>query len=723
MATSTWNATLADSWRPSSTGGGSGGWRGDSRAYQGQFENFGLHRGCWFFNDANMRSTLSGRTITNITLRLTRLNGGGSSASQDPTIRLHNHSSRPSGSPSLFGQLTYAGGWSWGQTKTIDLPTTWGNALRDGTARGVGIYTTSDSPYMIFTASAVITVTHEPSVAVPATPTGLAASQVTQTSARLTCNAVSGAESYTFEKETFGFATRTSPLYDSAGLTPNTDYRYRVRANNVGGSSSFSSWVTVRTVPPTPTNLRQIGRTHTTITVQCDPLNVLYEFQPEPSIPDVAERVGTIYTHGGRTPGESVRYRVRSKNDSGVSPFTGWITATAQHLPNAPTLAAVEAINRTVTSRFGWTVSHPDAPNTPSGFQIQMRPAGGATSVDVTQETTATYYDLPGSTLAAGTHEWRVRTRDNLGGWGTFSSWDDFLADQPPAGPTLTAPTAGAPVTSDPFSVTWSAAEQEGGYQLQVVDGVTVVYDTGTVEEPDTRTAQVPYPDNNVDRTTRVRVLRNGLWSAWSEVAHPVSYTPPAQPDMLLEEHMVTLPSGREVVAGIRVTPEHPDPFGDQPDVEYINIWRVHLPSGEATRLLFGADPDVQFVDWSVRSTVEYGYIIFAHGSNSTSSMSGMVSEFGEASTPLPTFTLTVDTVGSGEVTGGGGYAEGATAQVAAYPTPGWLFDAWAGDLTGNTNPTTLLMDANKSITAMFIEDPNAGDDTLPTTLPFTLGA
>src|SRR5204863_195522 len=47
-------------------------------------------------------------------------------------------------------------------------------------------------------------------------------------------------------------------------------------------------------------------------------------------------------------------------------------------------------------------------------------------------------------------------------------------------------------------------------------------------------------------------------------------------------------------------------------------------------------------------------------------------------------------------------YAEGSTVQLTATPDPGFMFAGWSGDATGNTNPLTVTMDADKSITGTF---------------------
>jgi len=47
-------------------------------------------------------------------------------------------------------------------------------------------------------------------------------------------------------------------------------------------------------------------------------------------------------------------------------------------------------------------------------------------------------------------------------------------------------------------------------------------------------------------------------------------------------------------------------------------------------------------------------------------------------------------------------YHHGETVTLTAVPDPNYVFDHWSGDLSGSKNPTTLLMDENKSVTANF---------------------
>jgi len=74
---------------------------------------------------------------------------------------------------------------------------------------------------------------------------------------------------------------------------------------------------------------------------------------------------------------------------------------------------------------------------------------------------------------------------------------------------------------------------------------------------------------------------------------------------------------------------------------------------------------------------------------------------------PPPTqYTLTTAVIGQGSVTGGGTYEEGTVVPVEAIPAEGWKFDYWTGDLSGSTNPTSITMDSNKSVTAHFSQIP-----------------
>ncbi|QUH22333.1 hypothetical protein HYG87_00400 [Methanobacterium alkalithermotolerans] len=50
-------------------------------------------------------------------------------------------------------------------------------------------------------------------------------------------------------------------------------------------------------------------------------------------------------------------------------------------------------------------------------------------------------------------------------------------------------------------------------------------------------------------------------------------------------------------------------------------------------------------------------------------------------------------------------YPAGTVVTLTAVANPGWNFSHWTGDLTGNTNPQTITMDGDRSVTAVFVAD------------------
>ncbi|REE00134.1 polysaccharide lyase family 7 protein [Marinoscillum furvescens] len=69
-------------------------------------------------------------------------------------------------------------------------------------------------------------------------------------------------------------------------------------------------------------------------------------------------------------------------------------------------------------------------------------------------------------------------------------------------------------------------------------------------------------------------------------------------------------------------------------------------------------------------------------------------------------YTLTTSTVGNGTISlnpGGGTYSPGTTVSLTANPASGYQFDHWSGDASGTSATTSVVMDANKSVTAHFV--------------------
>lgn len=66
------------------------------------------------------------------------------------------------------------------------------------------------------------------------------------------------------------------------------------------------------------------------------------------------------------------------------------------------------------------------------------------------------------------------------------------------------------------------------------------------------------------------------------------------------------------------------------------------------------------------------------------------------------TLTTTPSPSAGGTVSGAGNYVIGNNTTITATPFAGYSFSGWSGDASGSTNPTTVSMVANKSVTATF---------------------
>lgn len=70
-------------------------------------------------------------------------------------------------------------------------------------------------------------------------------------------------------------------------------------------------------------------------------------------------------------------------------------------------------------------------------------------------------------------------------------------------------------------------------------------------------------------------------------------------------------------------------------------------------------------------------------------------------------YTLTTSAVGDGSVSrnNSGPYHFGDFVDLTAIPAAGWSFNHWSGDVTGSTNPETILINGNKDVTAIFTQN------------------
>jgi fibronectin type 3 domain-containing protein len=188
----------------------------------------------------------------------------------------------------------------------------------------------------------------------PTAPVRLTGKALSQTDIQLDWVDTSGDEtSFDLERSQDGAAftllvslPADQKTYTDTGLAPDTDYFYRVRASNAGGSSDASNTVRVRTLPnppaaPSGLSVRSLSTTSLQLVWSRNsaddegfkierkaPGGAFTEiFKTQPGV--------TNFTDKGLSPNTSYTYRVRATNKGGDSGYSNEATGVTR--PNAPT--------------------------------------------------------------------------------------------------------------------------------------------------------------------------------------------------------------------------------------------------------------------------------------------------------------------------------------------------------------------------------------------------
>ena len=137
--TTTYNATSGDSWKVKYSS-----WRKDNTVRQGDWSGTGMHKGCWFFG--SQFNDIKGKTIKSIKLTIQRQSSGGNSGAVAFTLKMHNHTGRPSGAPSYLSGWSKNVSLSLGQSSTITITDSEVlTAIKNGTMKGFGVEVSSTS--------------------------------------------------------------------------------------------------------------------------------------------------------------------------------------------------------------------------------------------------------------------------------------------------------------------------------------------------------------------------------------------------------------------------------------------------------------------------------------------------------------------------------------------------------------------------------------------------
>ncbi len=123
--------------------------------------------------------------------------------------------------------------------------------------------------------------------------------------------------------------------------------------------------------------------------------------------------------------------------------------------------------------------------------------------------------------------------------------------------------------------------------------------------------------------------------------------------------------------------------------------------AGTVVQLTAIPNSGYQFDGWSGNLTGTQNPTTITMNSNKT-----VTANFSQV-TQTYTLTTSVSPTGAGTVSlnpSGGVYTAGTQVTLTATANSGYVFSSWSGDLTGTTNPATITMDSNKTVTANFTQ-------------------
>ena len=333
----------------------------------------------------------------------------------------------------------------------------------------------------------------------------------------------------------------TEVLTDPAGVGT---HRYRVRAINAVGPSTYGAWVEVAvggTVPPAPPSGLAVMSLNNGLQTRLNwtdnstnETGFEIERQSEQTFswgPTVTMSAGANAQLFTDAPGVGThRYRVRATGPGGASAFTAWVqVAVVSPLPAMPGNLAVVTLSNGLQSRVTWA----DNSNNELGFQIERQTLAGTTwgaGATLTALANATMYtDSPG----VGTHRYRVRAVNNAGG-SAYTAWAavTIVAIGPAAPSGLAVASLNDGVRA---RVDWvDNSSDETGFQIerQSLAGSTWVA-AGMITVPANSVMYIDSPGIGTHRY-RVRAVNlagSSAYTAWEQVA--VSGSAPAAPSGL----------------------------------------------------------------------------------------------------------------------------------------------------------------------------------------------
>lgn len=163
LKTSTWAATVTDSWRPQFGGQ----WHSSANyVYQGQWTDssgtWGNYSGLALFDYNSIKNTLTGKRIESVKVYFYRVNAGGYNSGQAINLHTHNYASLPAATsrPSMDHLQGPFSSFARGEGKWVTVSNDLATRFINGTAKGIGLYRSDGAGYLYMSTNVQIQVTY-----------------------------------------------------------------------------------------------------------------------------------------------------------------------------------------------------------------------------------------------------------------------------------------------------------------------------------------------------------------------------------------------------------------------------------------------------------------------------------------------------------------------------------------------------------------------------------
>jgi hypothetical protein len=298
------------------------------------------------------------------------------------------------------------------------------------------------------------------------TPTGVAVSSITTTSATITWTAVSGATSYGIRYRIVGAATwitatSTTNTLALSSLTSSSNYEVQVATTCASGTSAYTASTNFTTLTPcgVPTNVAVSGITTTGATITWTAVSGATSYTVRYRIVGAASWSSTTVTTNTKvftsiTSSANYEVQVRSVCASGTSAYTASVTFTTLTPCGVPTGVAVSGVTAT-SATVNWT-----AVSGATAYTVRYRIVGAASWTSATSITNT----LALSGLTSGSN-YEVQVSNTCGsGVSAYTASANFTTLVNCGMPTNVAASG---ITTTGATITWTAVSGATSYTVR----------------------------------------------------------------------------------------------------------------------------------------------------------------------------------------------------------------------------------------------------------------